>query len=188
MFAIFDRQEDVGFIKDSMREMKHSSDDTVKSRYVLLNGIKYLAGISYIKELDWYQIVLRDVHDILTLTDFSGIIALFMITLIVGFIIYNYSLKYYVLDKLKNLEFALNKIRNNDFSFIQNNKFSDDEIGSLMKHFRDMAASVKETKENLEKKVAERTLELENISRTDTLTGLLNIRGIDAVFVHEIER
>lgn len=188
VFAIFDRQEDIDFIKDSMREMKHSSDDTVKSRYVVLNGIKYLAGISYIKELDWYQIVLRDVHGILTLTDFRGIIALFIITLIVGFIIYNYSLKYYVLDKLKNLEFALNKVRNNDFSFIENNKFANDEIGSLMKHFRDMAASVKETQENLEKKVAERTLELENISRTDTLTGLLNRRGIDAVFVHEVER
>lgn len=187
-FEIFDRDEDIDFIKNAMSELKYSSNDSVKKKFVVLNGIRYLAGISYIGELDWYQMVLNDTHNVLTLEDFKWIILSFIVTLLVAFLVYNYIIRVHILDKLQNLEISLRKVKNSDFSFLDQNISDDDEFGVLMRHFTQMALSVKENKEMLEKKVAERTLELEKISQTDMLTGLLNRRGTDIVLTRELER
>lgn len=62
------------------------------------------------------------------------------------------------------------------------------EIAYLSKSFVKMAKSIKQSQQTLEQKVLERTKELEILSITDKLTGLLNRMKIDEKIENELER
>lgn len=186
--SIFEAQEDIRFIKDAMNKIKTVENDTVLSKYVKFNGSKYLAGITYIPEIDWYEITLYDVGKLLSIRDLSGIILAFIFTLAVTLITYHFSLRRYVLSPVLMIESAINRMKNGDYTGFHSLNENDGEFGRLMNSFEEMAHSVRETTVYLEKKVAERTEELNRISVTDPLTGLLNRRGMKHSIEAEMSR
>ena len=174
---LFDRASDRSAIADAMQELatlKHP----VATRFVEIDGKPYLAGLTYLQQIDWYEITLLDLEVVLPLTNFSGILLVSGLTLVAALLLFNLVLRRLVLQPLAQLEQAIVKVQDGQFSPASLPAGADDEIGRLMDHFKHMASAVWQARSELEHKVKERTEALERLTHTDPLTELLNRRGM----------
>nr|WP_067295016.1 diguanylate cyclase [Marinobacterium profundum] len=174
---LLDDPADVLNIKAAMAELARSDAD-VTTRFVHLNGKRYLAGVAYIPEIDWYEITLLDFESLLPLSSFSGILLICSITLLLVMLSFNLVLGHLVLRPLRQLEQAIDGVQRGDFNAQSLPKAQRNEIGRLVIQFQRMAESVLESRQGLEHKVQQRTEALETLTRTDPLTELLNRRGM----------
>jgi diguanylate cyclase (GGDEF)-like protein len=170
-----------------MKELEGQSA-TVVSRFVEINGKRYLAGIAYLPEIGWYEITLLDLDVLLPLSRFGGILLVYGLTLLTALVLFNLVLGRLVLRPIKQLEIAMGKVQAGQFAPDILPVGGKDEIGRLMRHFKDMAESVWNAKSELEAKVSERTEALERLSKTDSLTRMLNRRGMTERIEAEFSR
>lgn len=184
---LLDDPADVLSIKDAMAALVESGE-AVTTRFVHLNGKRYLAGVAYIAEIDWYEITLLDFESLLPLSSFSGILLICGITLLLAVLSLNLILSHLVLRPLRQLEQAMHGIQQGDFNVQSLPKAQRNEIGRLVTHFQHMAESVLESRQSLEHKVQLRTEALETLTRTDPLTELLNRRGMTERLGAELQR
>lgn len=187
VFAMFRSADDSSFITDAMQALPTMSYDKVLSRQIHFKGKNYLAGISYIPELDWYEITLHDLDSLMSITDLYGIALAFLATFLLGLVVYYFALDKFVIKPVKMLDSAMEKLRKGDSAGVNGLKASG-EMGRLTEHFRDMSKSVTETRQMLEKKVQERTLELDRLVKIDPMTELLNRRGMNEAMSAELKR
>lgn len=71
---------DVQAVHEAMDEL-NSNNTRVTTRFVKFDGRRYLAGVAYIPEIDWYEITLLDLAALLPLSSFRGILLVYGITL-----------------------------------------------------------------------------------------------------------
>lgn len=187
VYGLFREKDDCTFLTDSINSLPDMSYDKVLSKYVEVNGKRYLAGISYIPELDWYEITLHDLNSLMQVTDLYGIALAFLLTLLISIVLYYFALNKFVIRPIHILEDAIKKLKSSDYSGASGLS-SHGEMGRLMEHFREMSSSVRETRENLEKKVCERTMELDRLVKIDPMTELLNRRGMNEILSAELKR
>ncbi|MEY4139649.1 MAG: hypothetical protein RLZZ371_1831, partial [Pseudomonadota bacterium] len=64
---LFDHKQDQEAVMAAMHSLE-ASDKTVATLFVNLNGKRHLAGVTYLPEIDWYEITLLD-PDMLLPTD-----------------------------------------------------------------------------------------------------------------------
>lgn len=174
---LFDRAGDRTAILSAMKELE-KLQTTVITRFVEMNGKPYLAGVAYLPEIGWYEITLLDLSVVLPLTSFSGILLVYGLTLLAALALFNLVLGRLVLRPMAQLEQAIQKVQNGQFSPESLPTGGKDEIGRLMGHFKEMAQTVWQARSELEDKVKERTEALERLTHTDPLTELLNRRGM----------
>lgn len=174
---LFDRASDRTAILSAMKELE-KLQTTVITRFVEMNSKPYLAGVAYLPEIGWYEITLLDLSVVLPLTSFSGILLVYGLTLLAALALFNLVLGRLVLRPMAQLEQAIQKVQNGQFSPESLPTGGKDEIGRLMGHFKDMAQTVWQARSELEDKVKERTEALERLTHTDPLTELLNRRGM----------
>jgi diguanylate cyclase (GGDEF)-like protein len=79
---------------------------------------------------------------------------------------------------MAQLEQAILKVESGQFSSAMLPDGGSDEIGRLMSLFKQMAGTVLESRNDLERKVRERTEALERLAHIDPMTELLNRRGM----------
>jgi diguanylate cyclase (GGDEF)-like protein len=174
---LFDRSDDRQALRAAMQELEKRQAGVV-ARFVEMHGKSYLAGIAYLPEIDWYEITLLDLEVILPLASFSGILLVYCLTLLAALVLFNLVLGRLVLRPMAQLEQAIQKVQEGQFSPESLPTGGKNEIGRLMRHFKDMAQTVWQTRSELEGKVRERTEALERLTQTDPLTELLNRRGM----------
>lgn len=174
------------FVARLMAELKDKPDQ-VKTAFVTLNGNRHLAGIAYIPEIGWYEITLMDLSVVLPISIFSGLILAYGLALLAILILMHICIRYYVISPLSRLEDAMNSLRGGKFDSQIQDTNRHDEIGRLLRHFSQMSSVINQAQETLEDKVRERTLALERLSKTDSLTGLLNRRGMTERLQQEYE-
>lgn len=174
---LLDSPADVQRIESAMAELS-STNEAVTTRFVQRDNRRYLAGIVYVPEIDWYEITLLDFESLLPLSSFSGILLICGITLLLALLIFNLVLGHVVLRPLRQLEQAMHGVSRGNFSAQSLPRVQPNEIGRLVTHFKGMAQSVLESRQDLEHKVRLRTEALEKLTRTDPLTELLNRRGM----------
>ncbi len=184
---LLDEPADVLSIKDAMVELVTTSK-SVTTRFVNRDERRYLAGVAYIPEIDWYEITLLDFEKLLPLSSFSGIALICGITLLLAMLSFNLVLNHMVLRPLRQLERAMQGIGRGDDTGSALPRVQHHEIGRLVTHFQSMASAVLESRQNLEHKVRQRTEALEALTRTDPLTELLNRRGMAEQIRAELQR
>ena len=160
----------------------------VETLRVGLGGRSHLAAVVYLPEVDWYEITLIDVDTLITLGDFRGIFGVLALTLFAVLIALHIALSRMVLRPVARLDEAVQAMRAGSFDRAALPQAGPGELGRLTRHFGEMADELLRSRAELEARVQARTEDLERLTRTDPLTGLLNRRGMTARIEAEISR
>ena len=75
-----------------------------------VQGRRHLAGIVYLPEIDWYEITLIDLAVLMPLSHFSTILLVFIISLLITLVLFNFALNRLVLTPLGQLDRAMAEI------------------------------------------------------------------------------
>ena len=184
---LFDRREDRDAIYAAMKELERVKT-TVVSRFVEIKGKRHLAGVAYLPEIDWYEITLLDLDELVPLSSFSGILLVYGLTLLAALGLFNLALNRVVLRPLRRLEYAMDELERGQYSEMLGGGEGQGEVARLIEHFRRMARTQWSARQNLEGKVRERTEAQDRLAKTDALTELLNRRGMTERLAAEISR
>ncbi len=184
---VFDRQQDRDAIYAAMKELE-SVNSSVISRFVDIKGKRHLAGVAYLPEIDWYEITLLDLDVLVPISSFSGIFAVYGLTLLAALALYNLVLSRQVLRPLMKLETAMREVESGQYPETLSKDVGSCEVGRLIVHFQRMAQAQIEARQVLESKVQERTEALDRLAKTDALTELLNRRGMSERIAAEVSR
>ncbi len=182
---------DLAQLQAAMAEVKAASgaaSESVVSRFVNIEGVRYLAGVAYLPEIDWYEITLMDLNQLLPLSRFNPILLIFAVSLGITVLLFHVVLGRVVLEPLQALDAAMRRFRRGEYHGESLGLRANGEVGRLVDEFEQMTTEVYEARTNLEHKVRERTEALNRISQTDPLTGLLNRRGMDERLIEELKR
>ena len=174
---LFDRLIDRESILSAMKELEKLQVKVI-TRSVEVHGKPYLVGVAFMPEIGWYEITMLDLSVVLPLASFTGILGVYGLTMLAALLLFNLILSRLVLRPMAQLENAIQKVQDGQFAPESLPTGGPDEIGRLMNHFKQMAQTVCQTRNELEDKVKERTEALERLTHTDTLTELLNRRGM----------
>lgn len=180
-------EEDYTRLELAMAQVKAEPQEVI-SRFVTLDGTRYLAGVAYLPEIDWYEVTLMDLHRLLPLSRFNSILMIFGISLLITVLVFRIVLGRVVLEPLLVLDRAIRRFRRGEYAGEPLDIRATGEIGRLVDEFEKMTREVYEARTNLEQKVQERTEALNQLSQTDPLTGLLNRRGMDQRLQEELMR
>ncbi|WP_216821654.1 GGDEF domain-containing protein [Uliginosibacterium sp. TH139] len=177
---LFDRQLDRQAVFAAMKELE-SMHKSVVTTFVNIHGKRQLVGVSYVPEVDWYEITLLDLDVLLPLGGFAGIFVAYVLTLLGVLLLFNLALGHFVLKPLSQLDHAMSEIESGKPSAagsVQVEHAGAGEIRGLLERFNRMARSVIESRLDLEARIQERTMALERLTKIDPLTELLNRRGM----------
>lgn len=150
----------------------------IGSLYLSIDQQRYLAGVIYLPEIDWYEITLLELDTLLPLSTFNSIFVISGGFLLLALLLFHLALNRNILKPLALLERAIIQLRSEQHTVPLLPRHDAGEIGRLLRHFQEMAATTLSIRKELEQKVQERTEALERQTRTDALTGLLNRRGM----------
>ncbi|MBI5382246.1 MAG: SpoIIE family protein phosphatase [Opitutae bacterium] len=142
-----------------------------------LDGRQNLAALAYIPELKWHNLVLVDRAAIIGLREFlpvllTSILAILLIVAVIGWL-----LNRMVLAPLSVLSQSTREIAAGRYEVVLPER-GGDEIGQLAHSFQHMARTVKDYTENLERKVAQRTGELQHANAQLTASNRLIMDSI----------
>lgn len=127
-------------------------------------GKKYLAAISFMPGVGWYNVVLVDVSRVISMGEFLPIIAIMFVSLLLVIVTIAVLMNRMVLAPLTSLSAATRQVAGGryDITLPVTRK---DEIGELTATFNAMTETVFDYTNNLEVKVRERTDELSAANR-----------------------
>ncbi|MCP4116078.1 MAG: diguanylate cyclase [Desulfobacteraceae bacterium] len=174
---IFRSDTDRKTIYAAMKELESGKKD-VATAFVNVRGKRQLVGIVYMPEIDWHEITLINLGTVLPLSQFSTILLVYIVTLLVALILFNFALNRLVLTPLSKLDRAMSQIEAGKDPSRQLEQGGIGEVGRLINRFVQMAHAVLESRHDLEQKVQDRTAALERLAQIDPLTELLNRRGM----------
>ncbi|WP_300493864.1 diguanylate cyclase [Marinobacter sp.] len=186
---LFDNPEDKQKVLGMLQLLKNRGGATgaVESSFVTVDGRKYLAGVAFLPAIGWFEITLLDLEALLPRSYLWPLVAVFLTSLLVTLILFHLIIRSRILKPLVSLESAVEKVRGGSFALPHLEK-PDNEIGRLASHFETMTDTLEHSTRELERKVAQRTDELNRLARIDALTGLRNRRGLDEALDEEIQR
>ncbi len=191
---LLDREDDRKLVWAAMKELE-SQHKTVTTAFVSVSGKRYLAGIAYLPEIDWYEITLLDLEVLLPFSNFTGVLLVYALTLLGSLGLFNLLLNRLILRPMQTLDKAMSMIEAGHNVPEHLGVKETGEIGQIMQRFSRMANAVISARHDLEAKVRERTRELqesnvrlEKLSITDALTGAFNRRHLFTLLAAEHER
>jgi len=186
---LLDREEDRAQLRAMMAQLsaRDTPPMTVMSHFVSVDGKRYLAGVAYLQEIDWFEITLLDLDVLMPVSSLNMAALAFAAALLLTLAIVHLSLTRLVFKPISALENAILHVRDGDPTPVTLPS-GKGEIGSLIKHFGAMADAVLSTRTELENRVRERTEALNRLARVDDLTGLTNRRGMTELIAEEISR
>ena len=186
---LFDNPEDKQKVLGMLQLLKNRGGATgaVESSFVTVDGRKHLAGVAFLPAIGWFEITLLDLEALLPRSYLWPLVAVFLTSLLVTLILFHLIIRSRILKPLVSLESAVENVRSGSFTLPHLEK-PNNEIGRLAGHFEKMTDTLGNSTRELERKVEQRTDELNRLARIDALTGLKNRRGLDEALDEEIQR
>lgn len=177
---------DIANLQRAMRRLEHSGE-TVATLWVTYQEVPHLLGVAYLPEIGWYDLTLMDpqalfMPDSLLLVPLSFGLALILALVLVGWLVHRW-----ILAPLARLHASIDEVQHGNYQ-IDLPVIGKGEVCELSQHFTDMVAEVRNTRNELEDKVRERTRELLLLTEIDQLTGLFNRRGMQERLDQELAR
>lgn len=151
----------------------------VHMAFVHRNGVRQLASVIYIPEIDWYQVNFIDIERFLPIEAFLNILIISLISLAGSLALFYLLISFVVTRPLKELDDSIQTLAQQHQVKLTLGRFAGAEIKRLVRHYQKMSQALLDQHNKLEQKVAIRTAELERLSSCDALTGLLNRRGFN---------
>ncbi|MBF0529986.1 MAG: SpoIIE family protein phosphatase [Deltaproteobacteria bacterium] len=176
IYELLDDDLDKGVLQKALDSLS-SGIQEVKTLQLSMEGHQYLAAISHIKDIRWFNLVLVDVAQVVSIRDFLPILAVTIAAMLSLIVIIGLRLNKLVLSPLSTLAASSLEIARGHYD-ISMPVHSDDEIGGLTRSFNDMARMVKDYTENLEQKVNERT---EALNRSNQMLAKSNDQIMDSI-------
>ncbi|MCB5162321.1 GGDEF domain-containing protein [Marinomonas algarum] len=161
-----------------------SHPNHVKTTAVYLNGVRQLASVVYIPEIDWFQTNFIDIDNFLPLTEFSGLLLIFFVSLVCALIVFYGLLTLIVTKPLEELSLSIQSLGEKRYRAPLLSCFAGPEIKRLVHQYETISRSLLEHQSSLEAKVEERTEALNRLAKLDPLTELYNRRGFE-LFMEE---
>ncbi|MFC4789581.1 diguanylate cyclase domain-containing protein [Giesbergeria sinuosa] len=177
LHLLFEQEQDYTAMLAAMKSLE-TGTQKVATLFVQVHGKRHLAGVAYLPEIDWYEITLLDLDVLLPLSQFKGLLLVYGLTMIGLLLMFNMALRYYVVTPLARLGQGMSAVQAGQAVTAPLLSHGGGEIGQLIQHFVQMQQAVADARHDLENKVQERTAALEQLTKIDPLTGLLNRRGM----------
>ncbi|WP_221800348.1 GGDEF domain-containing protein [Oceanobacter mangrovi] len=174
-------------LKQAM-ENARSQPDQVVSMNLVRHGSKHMAGVIYLPEVDWYVMTLLDLNTLLPLSTFNELFLLTGTIIFAALLLFNLALNRYVLKPLRKLENGIARLHDSKPVETTIPGHIHGDFGRILGHFSEMAAEVLQSRERLELRVRQRTEELEQMTYTDPVTGLLNRHGMMEQLMRQMDK
>ncbi|MFA6063438.1 MAG: diguanylate cyclase [Gallionella sp.] len=185
--VLFNNPADVERLRQAARRIEKNQGDEVTTMWVNYMGQQHLLGIAYLPEIGWYDLTLMDEKSLMVLHGYAWLPLVFGAFFLLALLVLGYLLHSWILKPIYKLQSATEAIQRGNYD-IEPPQLGNGEIAALSNSFGQMVSFVQHTKQDLERKVAERTEDLQRLTETDPLTGLLNRRGMMDRFDKEIAR
>jgi diguanylate cyclase (GGDEF)-like protein len=186
---LLDTADDREAVKQKMRDLRQNRRDEahVETFFVTREDTRYLLGMAYIPSIDWFEVTLIDLTQLMPVEPFLRTLSLMSVMLIASMIMIYLLLDHWFLRPMQKMGGSMLALREGTFRPERLPK-ARGEVGRLIGYFAEMAESILRHTDELEDRVKERTQQLETLTRIDSLTGLLNRRGLTATLIQELER
>lgn len=158
IFDLMGSERDKARLRDAVESL-YAGRAEVETFHLTVENQPYIAAMSHLREIDWFNLVLVDAGQVVSNRDFLPILVITIVSMLALIVIVGFLLNRRVLSPLARLADSTNRIAVGDYKS-QIPVQSNDEIGALATCFNDMAKMVKDHRENLEQKVNDRTEEL----------------------------
>ena len=162
IYSLIDSAEERQKLQDAVGRLTWGSS-RVETAFLTLDGNRYLSGMVYLKEIGWIGLVLMDLTVLIDQGQFLPVALLFGISLLVALGSTALLLHRLVLVRVARLDNSTRRIAEGDYS-VEIPEGPPDEVGRLAHSFKRMADTVFDYTQNLEQRVAERTVELNRIN------------------------
>lgn len=177
---LLDDPQDRARLQQHLQTLRQSMTlaEPVRNDFVTVGGKRHLLGVAYLPTIGWYEVTLMDLDELMPVSQFAAVAAVFAITLLATLLLLHLTLRAWVLNPVAALEKAMLRVRDGDLG-PSRLPSARGEIGQLIEHFDAMANAIRNNTRDLEQKVRERTEALDRLARIDPLTGLVNRRGMN---------
>jgi len=164
IYGLMENPEEKARLRQAVHRLTAGTGD-VETILLTMEGKKYLAAMSFLKDIRWYNIVLVDVARVIEIKDFLPIAAVIVISFLLIMVMMVTMLNRIVLRPLSVLTDASRQISRGEYD-VSLPVTRTDELGQLTSGFNTMAATVRDYTRNLEGMVRERTEELTTANRS----------------------
>ena len=186
IFQLIRNPSDQEKLKSSMETVRSGKRETA-TFFLPLNGQNYLAGVTYLPNIRWFNLTLISLDQLVPKRYFTLVVILLVFSLLVASAVIAYLLNKTVLSRVATLNASVEQMMEGNLD-VSLDTGDNDEIGSLTRNFSAMAKTIRTNTETLEKEVSERTEELKRLSERDSMTKLLNRRGMMERWESEMNR
>jgi diguanylate cyclase (GGDEF)-like protein/PAS domain S-box-containing protein len=157
--SLFENRSDIDSIKNAMERVSVSNvPDSVETLWVVYKGTRQLLGVSYLREIGWYNLTLIDPKE-LVIVDNHNIFIVLGALFLVALMILNAVINHVVIKPLNLLQEMMNKIEKGEYN-VNIPIIGSGEIADLSGQFNRMIEYVQLNNRDLEEKVKERTVGL----------------------------
>ncbi len=152
---LFKRPADRAWVRQSIERLTHHDTD-IATKFVYMNGKRYLAGIAALPEVGWFDITLLDLSVIMPKREFWGMGLAIGVSVLGLLAILAFTLHRLVLHPVSAMIEATERISHSDFELpIMDSNYG--ELGHLAENFKAMAERVHQNQNMLEAELMNRT-------------------------------
>jgi HAMP domain-containing protein len=176
IFQLLGSQGDRDLLQARMGRLVRG-EAAVETFNLTLEGRRYLAAATYMKDIDWITLVFVDQSQVIGLRSFAPILLFLLLSLVVTLGLVSAMLNRLVVKPLERLTASSQQIAsgNYDLELVADRE---DEIGRLTTAFGHMTATVRDHLNHLEEKVRERT---EALSAANDRLSAINRKLTDSI-------
>ncbi len=152
-------KEEYSKLQNVINKLKRTNSDKIEILWLHFNSHEHLVGVSYIKELGWFNITAVDVVTLDTV-DSSDITPIFIILFVLLLVIIGMFVNFWIIDPIEVLKQQMEDISKNGYEGKILDISGHDEIAKLSKQFQKLLQIVSKNEKELESIVRSRTKEL----------------------------
>ncbi|MCV2401974.1 diguanylate cyclase [Marinomonas sp. C2222] len=168
-------------------DIAKNSPHLVTTAMVKKDGVRQLASVLYIPEVNWFQVNFVEIDRFLPWSKFSGFLIVLLVSLIFALVTVYFLIQFIMIKPLNELKLSILSLEDHTQHIATPHRFASSEITTVLQHYNRTSQSLLEYQSTLEEEVNARTAELKKIAQLDSLTQLYNRRGFQEQVVKYLD-